>query len=503
MKKIISLLCLGMTMSCYAQKFPFESIYLTKLFDDYSPVEVEYERIEKNNSSHYVRLLQDELRQPFFGQLLFTHGFSTDDAFDTGSNKVRLANQLFGCNCIYLSDIYLPARLAKEIKFIPPSGSDVNHDFNEDLLDQFLPQLADVELHFGAQEGSTQFDLSFAYRYDLADYNWDKVDFLMGFNIPVIHVKHELDLQLLRGGLSDAAFNDMGDSIEYFFKEFNSVQDFVTGFVLRDCKNICYDCHQSKLGFGDVSFFLAADFGRYINLDSQAVSGLNISAPTAKKACGKKLWEIELGNGGGWVINPFFYLNYHYSDLLNPDFFLGGFFSPTFDAMRRVPECIKTQSNILASDSGLCLPGILSCFTIKPFADLDSCVPAFADKVSSVSIDRGAGMQLRIGNNFYALFGSTLELGVFYRFALRGGDCLSVKSRNSCCNSSTSDTLRTGTFNTKKGPESCSSQAHIIEWRLSQRSSDYIGWSIGSSHVIAGKNIPRIHQVFAKLALFF
>lgn len=446
--------------------------------------------------SRYTQLFDEALDHSFFTQILINHSFDTDQAYDDCKNRTNLANLLFEKWPIYLSDIYVPARLAKCGLLEPPAGSSM---CAEDLCDQFLGQLADLELNFFAKQQRTTIDITLAYRYIVEQ----KLQLLLGLNIPIVHEARHLDLELNRGGLSNAEFNDAGTSLQYFFKEFSSVRDFVTGFVFGDCKEFCYQPYQSRMSIGDMAFFAALDFGRYINEDLQITAGLNILVPTARGGNGDTMWEIDLGSDGRWTLNPFVTFDYSYSDYINPHLSVAGFFKPSHNGAWWIPEKLTNTSDINASVSGLCFPSVLECYTIKPFECIvDSCVSAFADRSTCVRIRPGHGAFFRMGNNFYNIFGSPIEFGAFYLFNIKMGAVFEI-----LCQDRSDDTrdnpLRTATFQTGKLPETRTSSAHQIQWRLAQRVSEHVGWAIGSMHVIGGKNVVKTNNFFAKLALYF
>ena len=221
------------------------------------------------------------------------------------------------------------------------------------------------------------------------------------------------------------------------------------------------------------------------------------------------VWETELGNGGAWVINPFFRGDIFVGDLFNPSWHLAGFFSPEFNALRRVPQWKKLAEATAGLDTNLCLPSKLCAYTIEPFCAQDSTSALFADQTACVSIKRGFGGMIRLGNNLHNLFDITaLQIGFFYNFFIKARDCIKVKCIKSQPESPFEETgqinkLLTTRYEINALNESHRSYAHALEWRLSYQANEYVGLSIGSLHTITGENTPQVNQIFGKLAFYF
>ncbi len=506
-KKIIMFLVLFIS-SAQGRPWYRSSFYLIKLFDDfYDKKTAAYldHNEKKDKKSRYHSILEEDLGQRFRAQALVTHDFTTEYALNCSGTKTSLSQYLFGSQPISLAQIFLPAQLACCDKLEAPASSE---DECSTLCDQFLPQAATMDLCFNARQSVTTIDLSLAYKLKL----WSDQDkLLIGVNLPIIIARRLLNLSLSRGALSNVDYFG-GNAVDDFFKEFNSIDDFVQGYVFHDCKNLCYSCNERYTRFGNLGIFLALDVGKWINEESVAAIGLNMLLPTSKKINGDILWEYESDLAGQWLFNPFVRLDVQVNDYFNPSFFLGTYLAPSFKTIRRVPTLKQSEEPTTGSDTDLCLPGTLPCYTIEPFCMWDSTSALLADYATCVTKDPGTGMLFRIGNIIHNLWNiEALQLGLFYDFAYKKGDYITVNNikyfcpQASCASCSTSGdnpisivSYKTGALN-----ETNNISAHIIEWLLSYQMSDHVGWSLGTYHTIAGKNIFKINSLFAKLNFYF
>lgn len=483
--------------------------YLTKLFDDgeskNSTAATDSEYDTRSYRPRFHKLVERELEQRFRAQILVTHDLETDKAFNTNGICTSLAAHEFGSLPLNLSDIFLPAQLALSEKFVAPENTE---DACSTLCDQFLPQIAPLELYFNARQSVTNLDLTFSYQAPV----FEKDSLIIGYNLPLVFAKRTLDISLEKGGLSNAAFIDGGQAVDEFFKEFSSVDDFVKGYVLKECKGICYQPRARSSTIGDLGMFLSIDVGKHINDHSRAIFGLNVLMPTGHKQNGSLLWEYETGLGGVWMFSPFFYGNFSMSRFFNPHLSVAGFFSPCSSVTRRISRCISSDQTISGADTTLCLPGTLSCYTIKPFCFTDSRSALLADNCVCVSRRPGAAGMVRLGNNVFDLFGvSSLHLGFFYDGAFKAGDTFNIQQTKTSCPQNNANSNASAAqlaalniqYDMSNLNETKRATAHIIEWLLSYQINDYLGWSLGSYHTVAGKNITKINSFFAKLAFYF
>jgi len=501
---LITILFMITGQSIYAmENWDQGTYYIAKMFDDYyeslgSAQNNHYKSLEsKKELSRYGSIMRDESRKKIRGQLLFTSTFTTENAFNVCGDEISLSRHLFGDRPWLLSEIFLPAKLANEGFTVADAESPSK---------QYLPYIANSELYFDAQLAQTTLDLTMSMEMPL--WSESKCNLIIGSNLPFVFERRVLDFTLRGGSLSQPFSVGFDPEIALFYKEFNSSQDFVEAFALRECKDLCYQRERNTVSFGDYGIFLGVDFGSYYNEESQAVLGINVLMPTSKKQEGKILWEPEVGKGGAWTISPFLQSSIHINNYINPTIHASGFFSPSFNAIRRVPQYKQLKEEVAGGDTNLCFPATFDCALIKPFCFVDSLSAPLADDAACVCIKRGYGGMIRIGNIVQDPFDiQSLQFGVYYMGSFKRGDNISVRrikeQQESPFEETNDNQIQTVGFDTSSLNETRRSHAHLLEWNIAYQLSEYIGASVGSIHMIAGKNIIRRNMLVANVMGYF
>jgi len=453
--------------------------------------------------------------------------FCLDTAFNNCKAQVPMAQVIFGVPSFTIGDVFLLSRLAYDnILYITTPGATIAADSTqvgnqEDL--QFLSLLAPLQLNFDADAYELGADLSFIYRF-----NFGKcIDVVcsIGLTIPVLCRTHELDLQIIGSNLYDTvayAAQDTTvreDTITQFFNNFISVEDFFARAVLAP-KGLTYERKQQAMGFGDISLFTTFDFAPSVDYVDGLQVGLNLSFPTASKATGDKIWEVQLGSGalqldllGNVIFNGC-------SKYFNPTIYVAGNFNFPFTANLRVPAVVShvaaqnynDPSDILASGvtgdlkpniPGLVVPGVPNTPVVPPifasyytlsFSQPDSNVLYFADNVNDTRVKKGSRVIAGFGNYFYASDSCELRLGIFYDFTAQAADNLCVYN---CSEGFVPTQFNTSLF------ECLPSYAQRISWHAAYKLGSCGEVMIGSQHVVAGRNTFKTNEAFATFVATF
>jgi hypothetical protein len=454
----------------------------------------------------YYRALLDRLAErhwvvpiSFFGNVTY-RGFGCD-----GTCQTSLANSLFGAESVRLRDIFLLARLCDDNKIcshqeqqatkIRPAGSPL--EFGRYANDIAVTLLAPMKIGLTAEQHELGANFSAAYRCKL--FGSEDVIGVFGLNIPVKSRTHIVDLDLSEGKLFIQGFNipnaPNSNPLTQFFAEFSSIEDFFKRAVL-DPKGIVWEKQQKKVGIGDIALFGLIDIGGMIHHVDGLQCGGSVIFPTGNQAKGSSLWEIELGNGGGFQFEGFITTILNSScRYFNPCLKLVGQVSASHYATNRTPRVRKfagprQRMSLIENLDLIVSVETISKYYVSPFEEYDSTVSAFADKAVRTCVKSGPKVMVGVGNYFYDLFNANFRLGAFYDFTYKGQDkseavCDSVvKIKNDLCLCTTS-------------------QAHRFGWNLTYKFESLVEVNIGSEHILAGKNIPKTHEAFASVVLVF
>lgn len=457
----------------------------------------------------YYYALIDKSSERHWAIPISVHFDTTDKFFDNNCQTVDLATGTFG-GPIRLRDIYLFSRLSENalvqldngaqtgIKTRTPTVTN-NIPFGNVAEDLFTTLLAPVELGFRGQQRGAEAIISGIYRFLFGCE--DELEFVVGAQLPIRTRINDLQLEFVNGSLFRQGFQQDGivrqTPLFDFFRLYSGLEDFLIREVL-DKKGLVFQPHQVKTGVGDISIFGLFDFaGYFCHLDGLQL-GVNVVLPTGSQATGNLLFEPELGNGA-YSFEPFFNAIFNTpSPVFNPSLKLVGQFSlsrkPSARGSVRVPQTITNTTRGLVKDvPGLVAPDFYAQAThhfVSAFSELDSKFAAFANPVPGACVKRGSRFLVGVGNYMYNVFNLGFRLGLFYDFALKNRDKITV----SC---------PPGTFDTCQATKFTETRSHSIGANLTYKFRNMLELNIGTQHVIAGRNIPRTHEFFASVIAIF
>lgn len=417
----------------------------------------------------------------------------TNKAFDAHGELASLAAVGTAGAGVQLQDVFLLARLSRQGKLHihPPGAVPALTQFGHNPEEQYLNLLAPMTINFDMSQRSYSADITGMYRFESE--SLPDLSCTLGFQIPIKHKEINTTLMLVGGKLYRTGAVPLvaprETTITQFFKDFESVEDFFVRVVLRP-KKISYAPSQRITGIGDISLFAIADFAECSDCIDGLQCGLSLVLPTAAKSRASTLFEADLGNGGGMLIdiwsNVFFRSG---SEYVNPTCRVGVEFGLNkFLSTQRIPEVkVQETEGLLRNNPTLVVP-IFAEYRTDPFVEIDSTVPFLADSAIAARMRQGYKMFVGFGNYFYDLFNTQARLGIFYDYLRTGKTKIfGVAAR----------------FKTSLLSDSSESRAHRIGWNLSCKTSAGFEILFGSQHILAGKNVAKSHELFASIIALF
>ena len=462
-----------------------------RLFDD------GIERIYFNKPAYYWDLQAGDR-----GQVVPALAISSHFAFkgyDNNQELVSLGQSLVG-KCPTIGDMFLLSRLSRdgELKL----DCDQNQ-FGFNPEEQYLFYLAPVKVGLDVEEKAVNIDFSLLYNFVLP-WGYENIRGVVGANVPLKSVRHDLDVQLIGGSLFQKGNTEhpstvLTNVLVDFFKDFTSINDFFQRAVL-DPKGLTLEKRQRKMGLADINTFFLLDFKKYFDVIDAFQVGVNFVWPTGNTADGDKVWEIILGNGGGVEAELFSNLTFNTSyNYLNPIFFLSARYGFEYCDKQRVPRFVfnTVEDKAITDDSnnptidGLLVP-VFPDAKAAQFAEFDTLVPLFADNVVEVERNPGITVNFGMGNYTYDVFKADLRLGLFYHFMYKDRDSIFVD-----CSS------KTVKYDTHLLEQQSKQWMHRLGWNLTYRAKHPVEVSFGSNHVVVGQNVGRTHEIYASLSAAF
>ncbi|MCA9770715.1 hypothetical protein KC460_05080 [Candidatus Dependentiae bacterium] len=427
-------------------------------------------------------------------------------------------NQLRPLSCVIfgkeftIQDIFLASKLSNDNKMrnanidalnpIRPGGSS-NVPFGNYRSDQYLAALAPTKVNIEAEQRNLCTNLGVTYNFF-----WDKEETVVGSigaNVPIKSSLHLMDLDFSEGTL---LFQNLplGDDtaqtlLTQFFKDFINVKDFFERAVLGS-KGLKFHNRQRKVGVGDVSIYCLADWGHYLDYMDALQLGVNVVLPSGNKRKGDKVWEVELGNGGAVQVEGSVTMLFNSpSPVFNPVVRLAGQVSVPLTAPRRVPK-LRKQANdptsvtprvLIREFEDLLVPieTFRGYYHLDPFEEYDSSVLEFADLAVKTRVRYGSQFLISVGNYFYNVMNLGLRFGAFYDFMHKGKD--------SICTVCDSPRL----FNTCLLEERTNQRFHRFGWNMTYKFDNMVEINTGSQHILAGRNIPRTHEMYISVVAVF
>lgn len=369
--------------------------------------------------------------QPFMQKFAFKVDLSfdfVDQSFYSGGEKQDLSNLIFRQNDLTLKDILLVSKLMKE-EIVGWSINNGVVDPNRNKLHYFYI-LADQPLLFDTSYNRQRVDLNFARHF------WDG-GLTVGFQLPIIRQENKIDLvsdisdvdrELLRlahYGPGQICPNDPAvPAGPDFFEKYGTLKNFLIDIL--DKKGIIFNKKDSYLGLGDLSLFL--NFEVEWQQVERFFTGINFVFPTSNKRDTSKLWDVELGNGGFFYVEPFISLLFSENRLFNPHAFLNFSIGLPAKVNRRVPKLVSYDginpadgakaTGLMLYGNEVFVRGANGIFT----DELDANARRFSDTAQKISIMPGPKMLFRLGNVFERLFARRAFFDLYYDFSAKWKD---------------------------------------------------------------------------------
>jgi len=447
-----------------------------------------------------------------FAVPMSVHYSFANRSFDDENNKASLANLIFNQD-FAIRDIYLFSKLSSEGKIsnsmangsLGPERGSVTLDtqpFGAFQDDFFTTLLAPTQVVIDAEQREFIADASFIYRF--APDRWQRAYGLVGVTIPFKNRLHIIDCKFVGGALrSSAQDSGLDVMLRNFFQEFTGMKDFFESGILAP-KGLTFENRQRRTGVGDISLFSLVDFAAVSNHLDGMQMGINLVLPAGGKPNPDTVWDLVLGNGGAFQVeffsNVLFRTDY---PAFNPNVRLVGQFSVPFSSRRRVPKCKQQEAErvpltpALARSIELIIPQAFQTgFFIDDFAEFDTTVLELADQAVRTRTRFGPRVIVGVGNYFYNVFKLGFRLGLLYEFMYKGKDrvCIKTDDRTGCV---------PGIFNINLLESRTKQQAHVLAWELAYKFDNLVELNMGSQHSIAGRNIPRNHEIFVSLTVAF
>lgn len=425
-------------------------------------------------------------------------------------------SQLRSLSCVIfgqsftIQDIFLLARLSNENKMrianIPPLAPvrpDLsNQAFGRYRTDQYLAAVAPICVNIDPELRELTGNLGIAYRFF-----WDCEECLIGsvgVNVPVRSVLHIMSLDFTGGTLFfqnlPLGGNIAQTTLTQFFKDFIDINDFFQRGVLCS-KGLEFHERQRRTGIGDISLYTTIDWAQYFDCMDALQLGLNFVLPSGNKPNADKVWEVLLGNGGAFQVEGSLTMLFNSPlAVFNPAIRLVGQVSAPFNSLRRVPK-LRIQNQGPAVDDGRIQIGqfddlvapiaTFRTFYVDTFRECDSTVAEFADLAIPTRTRYGSRFMVSVGNYFYNVMNLGLRLGIFYDYMMKGKDSVCT-----VCNPSS-------LFNTCLLEERTKERFHRVSWNLTYKFQNLVELNIGSQHIIAGRNVPRLQELYVSFIAVF
>lgn len=449
---------------------------------------------------------------PFALQVSYASG-----SFDECGNSSSLGNLIFKQE-LTLQDLCLFCRLCAQNKvhishagFANPPERNVpvtimpGEKFGDFASDLYPTLIAPARVGFSCVEQCEVGGVLTIMRH-LHSWCDNRVELTAGVTVPVVSRLHTLGMPKLVGGflLHEVFIPDQTHretSMDRFWRAFTGIDDFFIRQVLQ-ADGIVLECRQQKTGFGDVSLFALCDWKEPISwyrIFDDIQFGLHVSLPTGGKEDVNKIWSPVLGNGGGWQIGLSAHIAFgSCGDWFNPVMRLVGEFNLPYTSCRRVSS-LRSNGGVnndaimrVENVPGLKVPPFFGGFLVGPFAEFGAPVPFLGNEVARVRTRLGHRGLIMVGNYFYRPACLDLNLGIFYEYMRKGKDTVKL----SACDGGLVIDDTALEYRTNQ-------QSHTVSWHMVHGFSSGLEMTFGTRHVVAGKNVPRLHELFVTWLFHF
>lgn len=411
-------------------------------------------------------------RWPFYTQFyeqrdFFQFDFQVSGAWNASccESKNDLASFALGKECITVQDVLLVSKLAKQGKLQAINSSPMSSGTADVAV---LTALAEQRLDFDASTWQVAGLFGFARHFARGH---------LSMNVQFPLLVRENNLCLTNDLTADVRDVMLANPNSRFSSM--SLHEFLNAFLTDN--NLTFPSNAKEFGLGDMVSSM------YYQIPTKVVErcilGLKLVLPTSR-CCGADLiWSPEIGNGGFIQLGGFFSVLYGNSRWVNLHMHAGVTGSFAANVCRRAPQCISVNSD----DACSCSPMLNDALTFsenltvvpgQSFAELETCLPAFAHDTFSFCLTPGVEGVIQVGNMFERFFVRRGFLDIFYNFRIKAKDSI-----GSHCGDKP--------FNASGWAKKTNQLEHKIGGEWSYQFSNKTRFSFGSSYIFAGKNVPQ------------
>lgn len=406
-------------------------------------------------------------------------------AYGVNGNTKDLSTLVFGAPSFLFKDVFLGSKL------LETGEASILEDASKTLADKYRTEhylyiLADQELAFNASFNRQVFDLSFERLFR-------NKRLAVRLNVPIVREEHRLELskdseittanrtRLTAVGAKPA-----------FYQKFDKMQDFLEKTFIGS--GVAFKKTQEEIGIGDIS--AAASYICKIRYIDQASVGASLSLGTGKVNRGVTIWQPELGNSGGNVLQVFGDFAWHRGLFANPYVRLQVGYNFPVRIACRVPRTVShdtgNANKRFVEVLGRELPwSEVLIYNNVAFADRhETQMCHVGSHLQRVMLYRGLEATFVIGNNCEQCFGRPIKLGLQYELFLREQESLSGLDKQA-------------TYATEVVTVPTHRVAHTLQATAGYRFSDTCELNGAFSYCVGGRNVPAQFGLNAALTVRF
>ncbi len=277
--------------------------------------------------------------------------------------------------------------------------------------DAYLGYLADDAIKFTSER--RRLDVGLNVNHYFFDHR-----LALGVNIPVVDVRHMMRLEIDDNIEKTTRVKGQIDSLAAAMYRYDGDQEMLEDFFAAKGMSTLGG---TSTGIGDVELYAQARIDVQ-HLD-RALVAVRLVCPSAPTASSSNLWGPERGNGGFFQTGLSFSGQSHYSNSINPHFFIEGVYSLPAMTNQRVPKLVEVTNGMDQAALGALTPlGYRLDNAGRDFKAFNSPFRGLGDTVSKLKTAKGLAFDVRVGNLFEQVFVRRAELDVFYNFKIKGRD---------------------------------------------------------------------------------
>jgi hypothetical protein len=411
-------------------------------------------------------------------------------AFGNDKHSIGLDKFVFG-KTVQIKDVFLASRIA--------GLGDTNVNAGS-----YLSLLSTTTMVMEASQHRDMFSVEWSLNTALGS---SDVLLTTGITVPFEYYEQDINVEYEGAALgSDYSTTPITTTNPgFFFTKYPDMDGFVQTEIL-DPKGLSLKNFQRSFGVGAIRLFSMLDFSNYW---TEATKRLQIGfvahldAPQTENA--NIVWPIERGLGATYV-GGFAQVYLNFNAFLKPFIVAEVTGAVAKNMLMRVPV-LKTvtgaqaAANITFGNADVLSGTFNTSLVTAPFSFYDSSVPFFSDETLLVRRRRGALQLVKFGNSFD--LGGIAQLDVWYEHAHRMQDKITRSSKADPTTESNTYDFEVVTRNTRNS-------YHIFAWQMIYGFQDSVddGFegakiTLGTQHVIKGKNAPQYQSAFVQLEFGF